>query len=74
MLFPYEEFMKIFNCEVINLSPRGLLNCGNRYTIITYFILINHKSGNRVKTIRNCVSLIAFVYLSKKIILSDCHT
>ncbi|XP_048235147.1 ubiquitin carboxyl-terminal hydrolase 15 isoform X2 [Ricinus communis] len=29
MLFPYEEFVKIFNCEVANLSPRGLLNCGN---------------------------------------------
>ncbi|KAF9666630.1 hypothetical protein SADUNF_Sadunf16G0248900 [Salix dunnii] len=30
MLFPYEEFVKIFNCEVINLTPRGLVNCGNR--------------------------------------------
>lgn len=29
MLFPYEEFMKFFQCEIINLSPRGLLNCGN---------------------------------------------
>ncbi|CAK7351685.1 unnamed protein product [Dovyalis caffra] len=29
MLFPYEEFVKIFNCEVINLKPRGLVNCGN---------------------------------------------
>ncbi|KAJ6301701.1 hypothetical protein OIU77_015920 [Salix suchowensis] len=29
MLFPYEEFVKIFNCEVINLTPRGLVNCGN---------------------------------------------
>ncbi|KAJ8754657.1 hypothetical protein K2173_010748 [Erythroxylum novogranatense] len=28
-MFPYEEFMKIFDCEVISLSPRGLLNCGN---------------------------------------------
>ncbi|KAJ6417024.1 hypothetical protein OIU84_002838 [Salix udensis] len=29
MLFPYEEFVKIFNCEVIDLKPRGLVNCGN---------------------------------------------
>ncbi|PON46263.1 Ubiquitinyl hydrolase [Parasponia andersonii] len=29
MLFPYEEFVKFFQCEVFNLSPRGLLNCGN---------------------------------------------
>ncbi|KAB5534484.1 hypothetical protein DKX38_017570 [Salix brachista] len=29
MLFPYEEFVKIFNCEVIDLTPRGLVNCGN---------------------------------------------
>ncbi|KAL9403814.1 hypothetical protein Peur_000786 [Populus x canadensis] len=29
MLFPYEEFVKIFNCEAINLTPRGLVNCGN---------------------------------------------
>ncbi|KAJ6770234.1 UBIQUITIN CARBOXYL-TERMINAL HYDROLASE [Salix purpurea] len=25
----YEEFVKIFNCEVIDLTPRGLVNCGN---------------------------------------------
>ncbi|XP_050279662.1 ubiquitin carboxyl-terminal hydrolase 15 isoform X2 [Quercus robur] len=29
MLFPYEEFVKFFQCEVFDLSPRGLLNCGN---------------------------------------------
>ncbi|KAH8494149.1 hypothetical protein H0E87_020783 [Populus deltoides] len=29
MLFPYEEFVNIFNCEVIDLTPRGLVNCGN---------------------------------------------
>ncbi|XP_068636012.1 ubiquitin C-terminal hydrolase 15-like isoform X2 [Aristolochia californica] len=29
MLFPYEEFVKFFQCEVGDLSPRGLLNCGN---------------------------------------------
>ncbi|KAK9268934.1 hypothetical protein L1049_000700 [Liquidambar formosana] len=29
MLFPYEEFVKYFQCEVFDLSPRGLLNCGN---------------------------------------------
>ncbi|MBA0822782.1 hypothetical protein Goarm_019562, partial [Gossypium armourianum] len=30
MLFPYEEFVNFFQCEVFDLSPRGLLNCGNR--------------------------------------------
>ncbi|KAL6313404.1 hypothetical protein AAG906_001117 [Vitis piasezkii] len=29
MLFPYEEFVRFFQCEVFNISPRGLLNCGN---------------------------------------------
>jgi ubiquitin carboxyl-terminal hydrolase 36/42 len=30
MLFPYEEFVKFFQCDMFNLSYRGLLNCGNR--------------------------------------------
>ncbi|XP_073142932.1 ubiquitin carboxyl-terminal hydrolase 15-like isoform X2 [Henckelia pumila] len=29
MLFPYEEFVKCFQFEVFNVSPRGLVNCGN---------------------------------------------
>ncbi|XP_058101095.1 ubiquitin C-terminal hydrolase 15-like isoform X2 [Magnolia sinica] len=29
VLFPYEEFVKFFHYEVCDLSPRGLLNCGN---------------------------------------------
>ncbi|XP_042517575.1 ubiquitin carboxyl-terminal hydrolase 15-like isoform X2 [Macadamia integrifolia] len=29
VLFPYEEFVRLFQCEVWDLSPRGLLNCGN---------------------------------------------
>ncbi|XP_022717431.1 ubiquitin carboxyl-terminal hydrolase 15-like isoform X2 [Durio zibethinus] len=29
MLFPYEEFVSFFQCDVFDLSPRGLLNCGN---------------------------------------------
>ncbi|GMI65573.1 ubiquitin-specific protease 15 [Hibiscus trionum] len=29
MLFPYEVFVNFFQCEVFDLSPRGLLNCGN---------------------------------------------
>ncbi|KAB2006331.1 hypothetical protein ES319_D11G337200v1 [Gossypium barbadense] len=28
-LFPYEEFVKFFQCEAFDLSPRGLLNIGN---------------------------------------------
>ncbi|CAA2982790.1 ubiquitin carboxyl-terminal hydrolase 15 [Olea europaea subsp. europaea] len=29
MLFPYEEFVRCYHFEVLNLSPRGLVNCGN---------------------------------------------
>lgn len=29
MIFPYEEFMKCFQYEVLNVIPRGLVNCGN---------------------------------------------
>ncbi|CAM8951988.1 unnamed protein product [Rhodiola kirilowii] len=29
MLFPYGEFVKLFQYEDLNLFPRGLLNCGN---------------------------------------------
>ncbi|KAM1244408.1 hypothetical protein ACFX1X_036200 [Malus domestica] len=29
VLFPYDEFVKYFQCEFFDLSPRGLLNCGN---------------------------------------------
>ncbi|KAL7216231.1 hypothetical protein ACSBR1_028225 [Camellia fascicularis] len=29
MLFPYEEFVKFFQYEAFDLSPRGLMNCGN---------------------------------------------
>ncbi|XP_020965084.1 ubiquitin carboxyl-terminal hydrolase 15 [Arachis ipaensis] len=29
MLFPYEEFVKIFQSEIFGICPRGLLNCGN---------------------------------------------
>lgn len=33
MLFPYEEFVKFFQCDFFDLSPRGLFNCGNRYQL-----------------------------------------
>ncbi|KAG4947494.1 hypothetical protein JHK87_043501 [Glycine soja] len=29
MLFPYDEFVKIFQSDVFGIYPRGLLNCGN---------------------------------------------
>ncbi|KAL2234919.1 UNVERIFIED_CONTAM: Ubiquitin carboxyl-terminal hydrolase 15, partial [Sesamum indicum] len=29
MIFPYEEFVKCFKFEVFNMTPRGLVNCGN---------------------------------------------
>ncbi|XP_020233591.1 ubiquitin carboxyl-terminal hydrolase 15 [Cajanus cajan] len=29
MLFPYDEFVKIFQSDVFGICPRGLLNCGN---------------------------------------------
>ncbi|THF98469.1 hypothetical protein TEA_005964 [Camellia sinensis var. sinensis] len=33
MLFPYEEFVKLFQYKVYDLSPRGLMNCGNRLLV-----------------------------------------
>ncbi|KAF8026004.1 hypothetical protein BT93_F2735 [Corymbia citriodora subsp. variegata] len=33
MLFPYEEFIRFFQYEVFDLSPRGLINCGNRLLV-----------------------------------------
>ncbi|KAI4390167.1 hypothetical protein MLD38_002307 [Melastoma candidum] len=29
MLFPYEEFVRLFQHEAFEFSPRGLINCGN---------------------------------------------
>ncbi|KAL1551185.1 ubiquitin-specific protease ubp15 [Salvia divinorum] len=29
MIFPYEEFVKCFQYENFNVTPRGLVNCGN---------------------------------------------
>ncbi|KAK8940270.1 Ubiquitin carboxyl-terminal hydrolase 15 [Platanthera guangdongensis] len=29
VLFPYEDLLKLFECKVSGISPRGLLNCGN---------------------------------------------
>lgn len=29
ILFPYEDLVKLFRCEVWDISPRGLINCGN---------------------------------------------
>ncbi|XAR56388.1 Ubiquitinyl hydrolase 1 [Bertholletia excelsa] len=29
MIFPYDEFVKCFQYEAFDLSPRGLVNCGN---------------------------------------------
>ncbi|KAH7682266.1 Ubiquitinyl hydrolase 1 protein [Dioscorea alata] len=29
VLFPYEDLVKLFQCEIWDVSPRGLLNCGN---------------------------------------------
>ncbi|KAL7091140.1 hypothetical protein ACP275_12G087000 [Erythranthe tilingii] len=29
MIFPYEEFVKCFQFEALNFTPRGLVNCGN---------------------------------------------
>lgn len=33
MLFPYEEYVKFFQYDGFSVSPRGLLNCGNRYLL-----------------------------------------
>lgn len=31
MLFPYDLFIKFYNSDKVDLQPRGLTNCGNRY-------------------------------------------
>lgn len=36
MLFPYEEFVKFFQCDGFGISPRGLVNCGNRYGFMKF--------------------------------------
>lgn len=47
VLFPYDEFVKYFQCEVFDLTPRGLLNCGNRYCIIANVLLgFEHRNGS----------------------------
>ncbi|KAG1334630.1 hypothetical protein COCNU_03G007490 [Cocos nucifera] len=33
MLFPYDYFVKLYNCDKVELRPCGLTNCGNRYAI-----------------------------------------
>ncbi|KAK3009071.1 hypothetical protein RJ639_015086 [Escallonia herrerae] len=35
ILFPYEEFVELFNWEKPGFHPCGLLNCGNRFAIDT---------------------------------------
>ncbi|XP_058067870.1 ubiquitin carboxyl-terminal hydrolase 18-like isoform X4 [Magnolia sinica] len=35
VLFPYDEFVKLFNGENQGFPPCGLLNCGNRFAIDT---------------------------------------
>lgn len=30
MLFPYDYFVKLYNCDKVELHPCGLTNCGNR--------------------------------------------
>ncbi|KAK1280593.1 Ubiquitin carboxyl-terminal hydrolase 15 [Acorus gramineus] len=34
-LFPYEDLVKFFQCEVWDFSPRGLVNCGNRLLLMS---------------------------------------
>uniref|UniRef100_A0A6N2KEQ3 Uncharacterized protein n=1 Tax=Salix viminalis TaxID=40686 RepID=A0A6N2KEQ3_SALVM len=35
VLFPYDEFIKLYNSDKPRFSPCGLLNCGNRFAIDT---------------------------------------
>lgn len=37
ILFPYEEFVQLFNWEKPGFPPCGLLNCGNRFS---YTVLV----------------------------------
>jgi len=31
VLFPYDEFMDLFDWDTLKDPPCGLINCGNRY-------------------------------------------
>jgi ubiquitin carboxyl-terminal hydrolase 36/42 len=31
VLFPYDEFMDLFDWDMLKDPPCGLINCGNRY-------------------------------------------
>ncbi len=33
ILFPYDQFVELFNWDILNVPPCGLINCGNRYPI-----------------------------------------
>nr|XP_019707413.1 ubiquitin carboxyl-terminal hydrolase 15 isoform X3 [Elaeis guineensis] len=35
LLFPYEDLVKFFQCKIWGISPRGLLNCGNRLLVMS---------------------------------------
>lgn len=35
VLFPYDEFVKLFNWDKPGFPPCGLLNCGNRFALLT---------------------------------------
>jgi len=40
VLFPYDEFLKLYNWKDLDVVPCGLMNCGNRYSIIILYIII----------------------------------
>jgi hypothetical protein len=39
VLFPYNEFLKLYNWNDFDFVPCGLMNCGNRYDGIRYPLL-----------------------------------
>jgi len=37
VLFPYDDFVNLFNWDKPGFPPCGLLNCGNRFTFFTRY-------------------------------------
>lgn len=37
ILFPYDEFVELFNWAKPGFSPCGLVNCGNRFELLKCF-------------------------------------
>jgi hypothetical protein len=62
VLFPYDEFLKLYNWKDFDFVPCGLMNCGNRYDGIRYPLLPSvmfiHDSQIHVVTLLSSMQLL----------------